>query len=288
MRCPCRDDLHNSRRARCGFCGIGRKAQNPRLGRGPAWFCNATERPQNHAPNGIRTKTDPLPTKPFACASGIRFLVLARKSPRFGLDRAQRELSWKPQLDAPERLRWGALARLSAAAPGVPAHTWTARRRQASGLTAACKASAAAPGVPAHAWTARRRQASGLTAACKATTLRAPERKEKQRRWHAPARLNRVRSVVTIEVTLLVRRKAGVHKAYPAQESGQLRIPGLCRASPASACLGCAASGQHAQGVDLAVVIDLAHSCALAADAQVFLDRQRSEQVLAIDQLAGA
>ena len=69
----------------------------------------------------------------------------------------------------PSRLRWDALARLSAAAPGVPAHAWTARRRQASGLTAACKASAAAPSVPAHTWTARRRQASGLTAACKAS-----------------------------------------------------------------------------------------------------------------------
>jgi len=59
--------------------------------------------------------------------------------------------------------------------------------------------------------------------------LRAPERKEKQRRWHAPARLDRVRSVVTIEVTLLVRTKAGVHTATPAQESGQLRFPGLLR-----------------------------------------------------------
>jgi len=59
------------------------------------------------------------------------------------------------------------------------------------------------------------------------TTLRASARKEKQRRWRAPARLNRVRCVVTIEVTLLVRTKAGVHKAYPAEESGQLRFPGL-------------------------------------------------------------
>jgi len=56
--------------------------------------------------------------------------------------------------------------------------------------------------------------------------LRAPERKEKQRRKQAPARLNRVRSVVTMEVTLLVRTKAGVHKAYPAEEGGQLRFPG--------------------------------------------------------------
>jgi len=58
------------------------------------------------------------------------------------------------------------------------------------------------------------------------TTLRAPERKETQRRWRAPARLNRVRSVVTIEVTLLVRTKAEVHKAYPVEESGQRRFPG--------------------------------------------------------------
>ena len=60
-----------------------------------------------------------------------------------------------------------------------------------------------------------------------ATTLRAPARKEKQRRQRAPARLNRVRSAVTLEVTLLVRTKAGVHKAYPAQESGHLRFLGL-------------------------------------------------------------
>jgi len=56
--------------------------------------------------------------------------------------------------------------------------------------------------------------------------LRAPERKEKQRRRRAPAQINRVRNVVTIEVTLLVRTKAGVHQVYPAQESGQLRFPG--------------------------------------------------------------
>jgi len=58
------------------------------------------------------------------------------------------------------------------------------------------------------------------------TTLLASARKEKQRRRRAPAWLNRVRSVVTIDVTLLVRTKAGVHKAYPAEESGQLRFPG--------------------------------------------------------------
>jgi len=59
------------------------------------------------------------------------------------------------------------------------------------------------------------------------TTLRAPARKEKQRRKQAPARLNRVRSAVTLEVTLLVSTKARVHKAYPAEESGQLRFLGL-------------------------------------------------------------
>jgi len=71
-----------------------------------------------------------------------------------------------------------------------------------------------------------------------ATTLRASARKEKQRRRRAPARLNRVRSVVTIEMTLLVRTKARVHKAYPAEESGQLRFLGATegnRITPAGA-----------------------------------------------------
>jgi len=58
------------------------------------------------------------------------------------------------------------------------------------------------------------------------TTLRAPARKKKQRRKQAPARLHRVRSAVTLEVTLLVSTKAGVHKAYSAEESGQLRFLG--------------------------------------------------------------
>ena len=43
---------------------------------------------------------------------------------------------------------WGGLARLSVAAPSVPAHAWTARRRQASGLRAACKADDAARFCP--------------------------------------------------------------------------------------------------------------------------------------------
>ena len=59
-----------------------------------------------------------------------------------------------------------------------------------------------------------------------ATTLRASARKEKQRRQRAPARLNRVRSVVTRKVSLLGSTKAGVHTAYPAEESGQLRFLG--------------------------------------------------------------
>ena len=57
-------------------------------------------------------------------------------------------------------------------------------------------------------------------------TLRAPERKEKQRRKQAPARLTRVRLAVTLEVTLPVRTNVRVRKAYPAEESGQLRFPG--------------------------------------------------------------
>ena len=59
------------------------------------------------------------------------------------------------------------------------------------------------------------------------TKLRAPARKEEQRRKRVPARLNRVRSAVTLEVTLLVSTKARVHKAYRAEESGQLRFLGL-------------------------------------------------------------
>jgi len=59
-----------------------------------------------------------------------------------------------------------------------------------------------------------------------ATTLRALARKEEQRRQRAPAQLNRVRSVVTLEVTVLVSTKTSVHKAYPAEQSGQLRFLG--------------------------------------------------------------
>src|SRR5450759_4712136 len=68
-----RDALHNSRRARRGFC-------------------NEVDRPQNHAPEGVRPKTGALPTKPLACALGTRRAVLASKSSRFGLERAWREL----------------------------------------------------------------------------------------------------------------------------------------------------------------------------------------------------
>ena len=56
-RTAARDALHNSRRARRGFCGMSRKAQNPRQGFRLAWFCNAADRPQNHAPCGVRTET---------------------------------------------------------------------------------------------------------------------------------------------------------------------------------------------------------------------------------------
>ena len=59
-----------------------------------------------------------------------------------------------------------------------------------------------------------------------ATTLRAPARKEKQRRKQAPAWLNRARSVITHKVTFPGSTKASVHKAYPAEESGQLRFLG--------------------------------------------------------------
>src|SRR5450830_262865 len=87
-----RDALHNSRRARRGFCGMSREAQNPRQGWRLAWFCNEVDRPQNHAPEGVRPKTGALPTKPLACALGTRRAVLASKSSRFGLERAWREL----------------------------------------------------------------------------------------------------------------------------------------------------------------------------------------------------
>ena len=84
-----RDALPNSRRARRGFCGMRRKTQGKAVRL--AWFCNEVDRPQNHAPEGVRSKTGPLPTKPLACASGTRRAVLAAKSSRFGLERAWRE-----------------------------------------------------------------------------------------------------------------------------------------------------------------------------------------------------
>ena len=51
--------------------------------------------------------------------------------------------------------------------------------------------------------------ASGLQGV---TTLRAPARKEEQRRKRAVARLNRVRSAVTPMVTVLVGTKVSVHQ----------------------------------------------------------------------------
>src|SRR5665647_1473389 len=71
---------------------MSREAQNPRQGWRLAWFCNEVDRPQNHAPEGVRPKTGALPTKPLACALGTRRAVLASKSSRFGLERAWREL----------------------------------------------------------------------------------------------------------------------------------------------------------------------------------------------------
>ena len=60
-----------------------------------------------------------------------------------------------------------------------------------------------------------------------ATTLRAPARKEEQRRKQAVARLNRVRRAVTPMVAVLVGTKVSVHKVWPAQASGQLRFLAL-------------------------------------------------------------
>ena len=59
-----------------------------------------------------------------------------------------------------------------------------------------------------------------------ATTLRAPARKEEQRRQRSEALLNRVRSGVTHEVMAGVGRKVCIHAVFPAEESGQLRFLG--------------------------------------------------------------
>ena len=59
-----------------------------------------------------------------------------------------------------------------------------------------------------------------------ATMLRAPARKEEQRRQRDAALLNRVCSGVTREVTAGVGRKVCVHAVCPADASGQLRFLG--------------------------------------------------------------
>ena len=59
-----------------------------------------------------------------------------------------------------------------------------------------------------------------------ATTLRAPTRKEEQRRQRDAAPLNRVRSAVTHEVKAGVGRKVCIHAVCPADPSGQLRCLG--------------------------------------------------------------
>jgi len=55
-----------------------------------------------------------------------------------------------------------------------------------------------------------------------ATTQLAPASKEKQRRQHAPGRLNRVRSAVTQMVKCVVVKKVNVHKTLQRKTSGQL------------------------------------------------------------------
>ena len=59
-----------------------------------------------------------------------------------------------------------------------------------------------------------------------ATTLRAPARKEEQRRQRDAALLNRVRSGVTHEVTVGVDRKVRIHAVFPEAVSDQLRFLG--------------------------------------------------------------
>jgi hypothetical protein len=51
-------------------------------------------------------------------------------------------------------------------------------------------------------------------------------RKEKQRGQRVPARLTRVRSVVTLVVTVVVSEKINVHAVLPAVGSGQLLFLG--------------------------------------------------------------
>ena len=77
--------------------------------------------------------------------------------------------------------------------------------------------------------------AQACPAPCLGLTLRAPARKEEQRRQRAratkgplrgPALLNRARSGVTHEVMARVGGKVCIHAVFPAEESGQLRFLG--------------------------------------------------------------
>jgi len=52
-----------------------------------AWFCNAADRPQNHAPSGSNQNGPFAHQTPCVCYS-TRCVVLAVKSSRFGLERA--------------------------------------------------------------------------------------------------------------------------------------------------------------------------------------------------------
>ena len=47
-----------------------------------------------------------------------------------------------------------------------------------------------------------------------------------QRSQRAAARLNRVRSALTLPVKVVVRKKVNIHAVYPAEESGQLPFLG--------------------------------------------------------------
>ena len=59
-----------------------------------------------------------------------------------------------------------------------------------------------------------------------ATTLRAHAREEEQRGQRAAARLNRVRSAVTLEVKVVVSCGVNGHAVVPAEASGQLPFLG--------------------------------------------------------------
>jgi hypothetical protein len=59
-----------------------------------------------------------------------------------------------------------------------------------------------------------------------ATTLRAHAREEEQRSQRTESQFNRVRSAVTLEVTVDVGEFVSVDAVYPAQASGQLLFLG--------------------------------------------------------------